>query len=253
MSGDPVRERMLQRKQRRVVLLLACGALAAAMADGLQEIVEASGTGIRWADYERMTGPERMNAAVRIGSALARSRPQGAWGDAKRLPGSDDREFLMRGILLDRADRDASAGLRELMELPEGGERGLLGRAFFARWAESSPAQAGGDIGRLPAGMTRDAAVDAVLTRWIAADAPAAARWASQLPATRQGPVKQLPIIGMAGHQNLTGVGYERGDAMQLAAFEWAKRDGPAARNWAQAEANPELRTVLLRLVTAAQ
>src|SRR5690349_13094304 len=69
-------------------------------AANLKEIVEAARAGIAWRDFEKMAGVERMNAAVRIGSSLAGARPREAWTWAKDLPPSDDREFLMRGILL---------------------------------------------------------------------------------------------------------------------------------------------------------
>jgi hypothetical protein len=219
-------------------------------ASDLKSIVEGSGAGISWQQFERLAGPQRMNAAVRIGSALAHAIPhQAAWQSAKDLPPGDDREWLMRGILLELAAQDAPAGFRDLTELPAGGERILLARAFFGKWAALAPAKAADSVAGLPAGDTRDAALDEVLKAWAAADGPAAAQWVWHLPATVAGPPQPLQIFGMAGQVTLTGVHYDRGQAVQVAVFEWAKRDHRAALAWAKQVADPALRVVLNGLI----
>jgi hypothetical protein len=237
----------------RLVAAFVFSALAATsdpLWSDLRDIVEASGSGISWQDFDRMSGAERMNAAVRIGSALARVRPRESWRLVRDLPSGDDREFLMRGILLERADRDPAAGLRDLLELPAGSERTGLTRVFFGRWAAGTPAKAADAVPTLPVGGMRDAATVSLLVAWAASDGPAAARWASHLPSTEAGPVKRLDIFAMAGQENLMGVHYDRGQAMQLAAFEWAKRDRRAALQWAQSVADPALGALLIKLVT---
>lgn len=215
----------------------------------MKDIVEASRV-IPWDEFSRMTGPGRNNAALRIGSAFAQARPHDAWTSVRNLPLSDDREFLMKGVLLELAQRDPAAGLRDFMELPASSERNVMARAFFDRWAASTPALAANAVAKLPPGQTRDAALDSVLPPWVAADPSAAAQWASQLPSTRSGPPERLAVFGMGGRLNLVNVRYDRGDVMQLVAFEWARRDGHAALAWAQAETDPALRAILIRLVT---
>lgn len=216
---------------------------------GLKGIVESSGAGISWPEFERLIGPERMNGLVRIGSALAHTRPREAWSSVQSLAPGDEREFLMRGVLLQQAEHDPAAGLKELMELPEGGARNVLARAFFGRWAGLAPVQAAAAVGKFT-GDTRNAVLASVLVAWVAVDAPAAAQWASQLPSTESKSAAPLTIFGMAGAETLMGVHYDRGEAMQLAAFEWAKRDRRAALAWAESVADPALRGVLVGLIT---
>jgi hypothetical protein len=237
----------------RVVLVASLvsvlGAFSGALASNLKDIVEASGAGISWQEFGRLIGPERMNGLVRIGSALARSKPADAWPSVQALPPGDDGSYLMEGVLLEQAERNPAAGLRELAGLTAEGERNMVARAFFGRWAASAPAKAADAVARF-SGTTRDVVLEAALTAWSASDAPAAARWASHLPATENRPPEQLATIGMAGSESLVGVHYDRGQAMQLAAFEWAKRDKRAALAWAGSVADPALRAVLVRLVT---
>ncbi len=115
-------------------LLLALMPFSRSQESNLKAIVETSMAGISWQEFQRLSGPERMNDLVRIGSALAHVQPRQAWSSVKELQSLDDREFLMRGVLLEQAQADPAAALRELEELAPGGERTLLARAFFGRW-----------------------------------------------------------------------------------------------------------------------
>jgi hypothetical protein len=53
----------------------------------------------------------------------------------------------------------------------------------------------------------------------------------------------------MGGSSVLTGARYDRGDAMQVVAFEWNKRNPKAATKWVQSVADPALRKLMLDLV----
>ncbi len=101
-----------------------------------------------------------------------------------------------------------------------------------------------------PQGEMRDAAMGSVLVAWASSDGPAAARWASHLPSTESGPSEPLAVFGMGGSVTLMDAHYDRGQAMQLATFEWAKRDRQAALAWVESVADPALRAVLVRQIT---
>jgi hypothetical protein len=219
-----------------------------AVSTELRQIFTRAGAGISWEEFDLLHGPARLDAAQRTGAVFARRDPSAAWQAVAALPPGEDRHFLQRGVLVEWATRAPLAAAEQLKLLPENQERANLARLFFEQWAAAHPSDAADAVSRFPAGPTRDAATDAVLVKWVASAPPDAGRWAAHIPWTRTAPAP-LTEIGMGGALTLTGVHYDRGDAMQLVAFEWSKTDPKAAAEWAESAVDPGLKTLLLKWI----
>src|SRR5262245_34836107 len=101
---------------------MICGAFcdgSGASPPDLRQLVTEADAGVSWQEFDRMRGPARMDAAMRVGAALARRGPSRAWQLVGGLPGGDDREFLARGVLLEWADRAPEGAAEQLKVLPE--------------------------------------------------------------------------------------------------------------------------------------
>lgn len=193
-----------------------------------------SGTAMSAREASRLTGPERMDAMRSAGFAFAEGNLDPALGLAQTLPLDSDRIWLLEGIVASGSRAEATRTAAALERMPEGDERRDLGRILVSCWALKNAASAAEWVSKLPGGGTQDAAMTALISAWVVSDPDAAARWASNLaPAPESADVKPLPVLGMGGAMAILEARFNRGHALQVVGFEWAKRDKRRARAWA--------------------
>lgn len=156
-------------------------------------------------------------------------------------------EQSLRDQIEELARRNPAEAAARLQTVPEEALRVQLVQSIMSSWVASDPGRAAQFVQDMAGGSVQDAALAALLKGWVPRNAEAAVRWAEKVSAN--GGFHELGILGMAGRMNLTGVRYCRADALQLAGFEWAKRDERAALKWAHSIPDAEARERVVRVI----
>lgn len=201
-------------------------------------------------------GEARTNALESLFSQLSTKDPQQALAALAGLS-PEDRGNALRSLAAGWSKTNPQAVLQWAGTLTDKGERARIVNDALSQWANTAPDQAAAHAQRLPAEQ-RDDAMRAVVQRWAAKDAEAAADWLVRQP---DGPAKDSSVAVLARKlapedpetalrwaESISNTGARDRQIEQIAA-DWMRQDPAAARPWVeQSRLSPKVRDRLLKL-----
>ena len=219
-----------------------------------QDLFEAVGRGwssrntteaLAWAQSLTNT-TDRNRALFGVAAQMAETLPGEAIQLAMSQRDTSSRNELIRCVAGRLAEGDLQMAADWLRRLPDGPLRQQAWEGMSREWIEQDPAGAAdAALASLPAGETRTAALARVAHDGLEAgwDEPAAAQWASQLPAGHDrdaflsGLCEPIRGVGLRVEQAarfaaLMSPGQTQSATIEKIAREWKKTDAAAAQAW---------------------
>ncbi|MCD6052789.1 MAG: hypothetical protein K0Q55_4211 [Verrucomicrobia bacterium] len=191
--------------------------------------------------------------ATRETQALDKNTPQLLTAIARVQAELDplQREELLQTLVDNITSADLPATVQILQEQdPTNAGRDLQLR-LLRRWSSNDPAQAAPWIAQMPAGDTRQEAINSVVTEWAHRDLAKAAQWARELTTENDRhsallmaayeAIRNVPQDALALARELPANG-ARDELITHACSEWALTSPDAAAAWAKQITNDGLR-----------
>jgi hypothetical protein len=220
---------------------------------------------------------ERPEEAVRVGLRLcaAEATPAGDYGHALinalvDKTGSfeaaanfavaatmvDRQSFLLDSAFYQWAQHEPGRALAEFGKISDPTIRSAALKGLIAGWADENPQKLADFAQALPRGEDRSRALEIALPQWIGKDPEGALKWMNQVDPDPDFDRGIASLALQSSFHQRPEVAMELTDSISDSArrvltksnvfYQWAQRDAPAARKYAEANPNPEDRAMLL-------
>lgn len=175
----------------------------------------------------------------------------------------DRQSFLLDSAFYQWAQHEPDRARAAFNQISDPQVRGAALKGVIHGWADSDPQRLADFAQALPPGEDRSRAFAVALPHWVGKDPEAVLQWVGQLDpdpdfdkgfaalALLPSILQQRPAVAMELTENIVDSA-QRTLTRQNAFYQWALEDPAAARKYAEAHPNPELRAGFLEDVAVA-